>query len=80
MFFDNLPLWSSLKEDDDEFLPENDLIIMSSMMQRPELSGKHILQIEGANLTMDVRLFWRKDNNNPAIQKFKDALDFAEIS
>ena len=80
MFFDNLPLWSSLKGDDDEFLPENDLIIMSSMMQRPELNGKHILQIEGANLTMDVRLFWRKDNNNPAIQKFKDALDFAEIS
>ena len=80
IFFDILPLWSSMKAQDDEFRPDNDLIVMSSMMQRPELSGKHILQIEGANLTMDVRLFWRKDNNNPAIQKFKDALDFAEIS
>lgn len=79
IFFDILPLWSSMTEKDDEFRPNNDMIIMSSMMQRPELTGKHILQIEGANLTMDVRLFWRKDNNNPAIQKFKEALDFAEI-
>lgn len=79
IFFDILPLWSSMTEKDDEFRPNNDLIVMSSMMQRPELTGKHILQIEGANLTMDVRLFWRKDNNNPAIQKFKEALDFAEI-
>lgn len=79
VFFDILPLWSSMKAEDDEFRPENDLIVMSSMMQRPELTGKHILQIEGANLTMDVRLFWRKDNNNPTIQKFKEALDFAEI-
>lgn len=79
IFFDILPLWSSMTAKDDEFRPNNDLIVMSSMMQRPELTGKHVLEIEGANLTMDVRLFWRKDNNNPAIQKFKEALDFAEI-
>lgn len=79
MFFDILPLWSSMKAENDEFRPRNDLIVMSSMMQRPELAGKHILQIEGANLTMDVRLFWRRDNNSSAIQKFKEALDFAEI-
>lgn len=79
IFFDILPLWSSMKAEDDEFRPNNDLIVMSSMMQRPELSGKHMLQIEGANLTMDVRLFWRKENNNPSIQKFIEALDFAEI-
>lgn len=80
IFFDILPLWSSMKAEDDEFRPNNDLILMSSMMQRPELTGKHVLKIEGANLTMDVRLFWRKDNNNLAIQKFKEALDFAEIN
>lgn len=79
IFFDILPLWSSMKAEDSEFRPNNDLILMSSMMQRPELSGKHVLQIEGANLTMDVRLFWRKDNDSLAIQKFKEALDFAEI-
>lgn len=79
IFFDILPLWSSMKAQDDEFRPDNDLIVMSSMMQRPELSGKHILQIEGANLSMAVCLFWRKDNNSPTIQKFKEALDFAEI-
>ena len=78
-FLDILPLWSSMKAEDDEFRPQNDLIVMFSMMQRPELSGKHALQIEGANLTMDVRLFWRRDDSSPAIQKFKEALDFAEI-
>ena len=79
MFFDILPLWSSTKTENDESNPENDMIFMSSVLQRPELSNKHMLRIEGANLTMDVRLFWRKDNNSLAIQKFKEALDFAEI-
>lgn len=79
MFLDFLPLWSSMKAENDEFQPKNNLILMSSMMQRPELNGKHTLRIDGANLTMDVRLFWRKNSGNPAIQKFKEALDFAEI-
>lgn len=79
MSLEILPLWSSMRAEDDEFRPENNLIFMSSMMQRPELNGKHILKIEGANLSMDVRLFWRKDNNSLAIQKFKEALDFADI-
>ena len=76
---DAVPLWASMKAENDKFQPGNDMIFMSSMMQRPELAEKHTLQIEGANLSMDVRLFWRKDNNNPTIQKFKEALDFAEI-
>jgi len=79
MTFDILPLWSSMQNEDDTFAPGNELFFMSSMMQRPELSGKHCLKIEGSDLSMDVRLFWRRDNTNPAIQKFKDALDFAEI-
>ena len=79
LFFDILPRWSAMKAQDNEFRPNNDMILMSSMMQRPELGGKHVLQIEGANLSMAVRLFWRKDNDSPTIQKFKDALDFAEI-
>lgn len=79
LFFDILPLWSSLREEDDTFQPENDLYLLSSMMQRPELNGKHAIRIEGANLSMDVRLFWRRGNSNPAIQKFIDALNFAGI-
>lgn len=79
MSLELLPLWSSLKEENDEFRPENKLMFMSSMMQRPELKGKHILRIEGANLAMNVCLFWKRDNNSAVIQRFKEALDFAEI-
>lgn len=80
MFLDFLPLWSSAKTENNEFQMGNHILLMPSTMQRPELAKKHILRITGANLTMDVKLFWKKGNSNPSIQKFKEALDFAEAT
>lgn len=78
MFLEFLPLWSSAKTENDEFQIGNQMLLTPSTMQRPELAQKHILRITGANPTMDVKLFWKKNNANPSIQKFKEALDFAE--
>ena len=63
----------------DDFRLNCDMIFMNSGIQRPELKNKRALVIEGGDLSMNVCLFWRKDNNSPSIQKFKEALDFAEI-
>lgn len=79
MALDLFPLWSSQKTEGDDFRFNSDMLFMNSGIQRPELKNKHALTIEGGDLSMDVCLFWRQDNASPAIQRFKDALDFAEI-
>lgn len=56
-----------------------EMIIGTSDLKRPELKGRHVVEIENGSLTMEVRLFWRKDNKSEAIRRFKDALDFAGI-
>lgn len=80
MFLEFLPIWSSSKTENDELQIGSHMLLTPSTMQRPELAQKHILRITGANPTMDVKLFWKKNNANPSIQKFKEALDFAENS
>lgn len=79
MALDFFPLWSSRETENDDFRLNCDMIFMNSGIQRPELKNKRALVIEGGDLSMNVCLFWRKDNNSPSIQKFKEALDFAEI-
>jgi len=77
-YLDLLPwLTADQMDENNHVVPR--MIIGTSSIQRPELSGKHVLNIENGNVTMEVRLFWRKDNDSEAIRRFKNALDFAEI-
>lgn len=55
------------------------MVIGTSDLQRPELKDKHIVEIENGSVTMEVRLFWKKDNDSDSIKRFKEALDFAGI-
>jgi len=55
------------------------MIIVTDFLQRPELNEKHRVNIENGHVPLEVRLFWRKDNNSEKIKRFKAALDFAEI-
>jgi len=79
MFIEVLPAWAAMQDGSGDFEPEAKMMFMASNIQRPELRRKRILRIEGGDVSMDVRLFWRRDNQSPAIARFKEALDFAEI-
>lgn len=79
MFIEVLPAWAAVQDGSGDFEPVAKMMFMASNIQRPELKNKHLLQIEGGDVSMDVRLFWRRDNDSPSIARFKEALDFAEI-
>jgi DNA-binding transcriptional LysR family regulator len=76
---DFLPIWSAMRDQDGQFKLKERLMLAPSDLHRPELRDRHILQIEGGDVTTSVRLFWRRDNDSEVIQRFKEALDFAEI-
>jgi hypothetical protein len=76
---DFLPIWSAMRDQDGQFKLKERLMLAPSDLHRPELRDRRILQIEGGDVTTSVRLFWRRDNDSEVIQRFKEALDFAEI-
>lgn len=78
LFLEFLPLWTA------DFSVESErgsarMMFMASDIKRPELVNMHSLIVEGSGVNMDVKLFWKKDNPSPSIERFKAALDFADI-
>lgn len=76
---DFLPVWAAKRARDEQFKLKDYMLLVPSDLRRPELRDKHVLQIEGGDVTTSVRLFWRRDNDSEVIRRFKEALDFAEI-
>ncbi len=55
---------------------KNTIVILPSMLTAGNTTQLHRIEIEGTPCSTNYMLFWRKNNDNPDITRFIDALQF----